>query len=216
MADDRPSHAVLAATQQPRAGAAFAAHSPPHAPQFAAVVSLIDTTAALASSSLTALHAQANAAAAHLQATGEVRVRIIDDAEMTRLHAQHCNDPTPTDVLTFDLRDDAHAHSTAARAPLDTDIVVCLGVAQAQAAARGHTPERELLLYIVHGMLHCLGHDDHADEDFQRMHRTEDEVLAAIGVGPTFARDLAPNDRSASPMLGGPAGALPPGGGANP
>ena len=214
MADDRPSHAVLAATQQPRAGAAFAAHPPLRppllAPQFAAVVSLIDTTAALASCSLTALHAQANAAAAHLQATGEVRVRIVDDAEMTRLHAQHCNDPTPTDVLTFDLRDDAHAS-----APLDTDIVVCLGVAQAQAAARGHTPERELLLYIVHGMLHCLGHDDHADEDFQRMHRTEDEVLAAIGVGPTFARALDPNDRSASPMLGGPAaiaGASPGGG----
>ncbi|MFZ4723387.1 MAG: rRNA maturation RNAse YbeY, partial [Phycisphaerales bacterium] len=28
-------------------------------------------------------------------------VRLVDDAEMSRLHARHMNDPTTTDVLTF-------------------------------------------------------------------------------------------------------------------
>lgn len=111
---------------------------------------------------------------------GDVAIRIVGDSTMTALHARHCGIETTTDVLTFDhRRDDA----------IDVDIAVCVDEAARSAAARGHHLERELLLYIVHGLLHCIGYDDHEPADFAAMHAEEDRLLEAIGVGATFARD---------------------------
>jgi probable rRNA maturation factor len=59
--------------------------------------------------------------------------------------------------------------------------------ARRQAAGRALPVERELLLYCVHGVLHCLGYDDHDDAEYVRMHAEEDRILEAIGVGRTFA-----------------------------
>jgi probable rRNA maturation factor len=70
---------------------------------------------------------------------------------------------------------------------LDVDLLVCADEAGRQAELRGFTVERELLLYIVHGVLHCLGFDDHNETDSARMHAEEDRLLAAAGVGATYA-----------------------------
>jgi probable rRNA maturation factor len=114
-----------------------------------------------------------------LGASGEVRVRVVGEAEMARLHGRHAGEAASTDVLTFDLSDGPGA-------PLDADIVVSADEAAREASLRGHAVEREVLLYVVHGMLHCLGHDDHDERGAQAMHALEDEVLEAIGVGATF------------------------------
>ncbi len=112
-------------------------------------------------------------------AAGEVRARIVADEAMAAAHLKYSNIPGTTDVLTFDLRDD---DSDA----LDVDLWVCVDEARRQAADRGHTVERELLLYILHGILHCLGYDDHSEEDHRAMHAEEDRILTAIGVGITY------------------------------
>lgn len=103
---------------------------------------------------------------------------------MADSHQRYSGVPGTTDVLTFDLRTDADRERHPAR--MDVDLLVCHDQAARQAAARGHTPENELLLYVVHGLLHCLGHDDHEAEGYARMHAEEDRVLAAIGIGPVF------------------------------
>lgn len=123
-----------------------------------------------------------------LEVRGEVRVRVVGDAQMQAAHQRHLNDPTTTDVLTFDLRSPGEV---AAGAPLDVDVMVCHDVAAREASARGHGTERELLLYVVHAVLHCLDHDDLDDRSAQAMHAREDEVLTAIGVGPTFRPSAA-------------------------
>jgi probable rRNA maturation factor len=101
-------------------------------------------------------------------------VRLVVDAEMSRLHARHMNDPTTTDVLTF--VDGAEA-----------DVAVCVDEARRRSAEMGHDLRRELLLYALHGLLHAVGFDDRTPADFERMHAEEDRLLAAIGVGATFA-----------------------------
>lgn len=108
-----------------------------------------------------------------------VRLRIVGDEEMSALHAAHTGDASTTDVLTFDLRD-------APETPLDADVVLCADEALRQATRRGRPVERELLLYALHGALHCLGCDDHDDEAYEAMHALEDEILKAVGVGATF------------------------------
>lgn len=117
---------------------------------------------------------------------GEFRVAVVNDDRMARLHAQHKGEPATTDVLTFDLSEEAGT--------LDTDIVVCADEARRQAHARGHGLAEELALYIVHGILHCTGYDDHDEEgDFgaDAMHAREDEILTAIGAGIVYASRAA-------------------------
>jgi len=112
-----------------------------------------------------------------------VAVRIIGDAEMTALHERHLGLSHTTDVLTFPLHEPGE--------PVDVDIAVCIDEARRQAEQRGHPCAQELLLYVIHGLLHCADHDDHDDADARRMHAEEDRILGALGVGATFGRRAA-------------------------
>lgn len=116
--------------------------------------------------------------------SGEVRVGVVRDAAMTALHARTMGIDETTDVLTFDLL----GGEDGGAGRIDADIVVCVDEAARQAAQRGHGAERELLLYVVHGALHCVaGFDDLTETDAARMHAAEDEVLRAIGVGSVYS-----------------------------
>lgn len=123
---------------------------------------------------------QANLAMKSIASAGEVRVRIVNDAAMAAAHEAFSGIPGTTDVLTFDLGEPGSG-------TLDVDILACYDEAVRQGAVRGHPPERELLLYIIHGTLHCLGHDDHDEAAAARMHAEEDRILQSIGVGVTYA-----------------------------
>lgn len=128
-------------------------------------------------------------------AEGDLSVAVVDDTAMSELHERYKGEPGPTDVLTFDLRDDATAAPDPAQ--LDGEIVVCWPEAQRQAAQAepARDPEHELLLYAVHGLLHLLGEDDQTPEAYAKMHAREDRVLADIGVGAVFA----PSREAAAP-----------------
>jgi probable rRNA maturation factor len=132
-------------------------------------------------------------AVAMLARAGEARVRVVGDPEMAAAHERYQGIAGTTDVLTFDMTDSPAGPAATPGHPsgrvLDADILVCFDEAARQGAARSHAPERELLLYIVHGVLHCLGHDDHDAGAAARMHAVEDQVLSALGVGATYARE---------------------------
>ena len=129
-----------------------------------------------------------------MAAAGEVRVRLVGDSEMSGAHARYMNDASTTDVLTFDLTEGASAPAEPGGQgePLDVDILICVDEARRQAARRGHELECELLLYIVHGVLHCVGYDDLSAEGAARMHAEEDRILSVIGIGPTYGRPESP------------------------
>jgi len=112
----------------------------------------------------------------------QLSIVIVDDAKMAKLHRQFMNDPTTTDVLTFDLSDEASASA------IDGEIYICHDEATRRAASMDHALRDELLLYALHGVLHLMGYDDHDPADHQRMHETEDRVLEAIGVGKVYAK----------------------------
>ena len=114
---------------------------------------------------------------------GTLSVAVVGRRAMARLHADFCGVPGPTDVLTFDLGGDRR------RRRLEGEIVVCTDVARAAAGTQAGMAgwRRELALYVVHGVLHLSGYDDHAPADFRRMHAREDELLGALGLGAVFA-----------------------------
>lgn len=147
------------------------------------VVVLTDASGELLGRAQEWLVDRAAAGVAYLGARGEVRVRVVKDPEMAAAHMEYLEIEGTTDVLTFDMSEPA-ADGTPL---LDVDILACFDEAARQGAARGHGAERELLLYVIHGVLHCLGYDDHDDEQSAAMHAREDEILRALGVGATFA-----------------------------
>lgn len=127
--------------------------------------------------------------------SGSLSVTLIDDETMSRLHGEHCDDPTTTDVLTFDLSD-IQGDASDPFTHIDGDLVICRNEAQRQASERGHDARAELLLYAVHGLMHLLGEDDRDEADYQRMHRREDELLTQLGLGPLFADSLTQKSSS--------------------
>lgn len=135
--------------------------------------------------------------------TGSVRVRVVDDDAMDAEHQRHSGIAGTTDVLTYDFAQD---QAPDQRKVLDADLTLCLDEAQRRADERGHAAELELLLYTIHGVLHCLGHDDHEPDQYARMHQKEDELLTAIGVGPLFAKQPAqqPSKQPSNPASSQP------------
>ncbi|MCA8942058.1 MAG: rRNA maturation RNase YbeY [Planctomycetes bacterium] len=97
----------------------------------------------------------------------EVSLLLTDDREIARIHGEFLDDPTPTDVISFDLGD-------------TIDLVVNVQRAQERASELGHEVGAEIALYIVHGVLHAFGYDDHEANDRARMRVAEREVLSRL------------------------------------
>ncbi len=102
---------------------------------------------------------------------------------MAALHKRFLGVSGPTDVLSFDLGSDLESRY------IEGEVVVCTDVAKRRTLRAGHALQAargELALYVVHGILHLAGYDDHDPADFQRMHKREDEILNELGLGPVF------------------------------
>ena len=98
---------------------------------------------------------------AHLE---EVEISIVDDETIADVHLKFMAIPGATDVITFD-------HG---------EIHISVETAQKQAAEYGNSYERELVLYIVHGLLHLAGHDDQSDDDAARMDEMQQAILNQV------------------------------------
>lgn len=90
------------------------------------------------------------------QQTGEwsVGVRIVDDIEISAMHAQYLNDASVTDIITFSYDDDDDDEAKGG------DIAISADTASRNAGENGWSLTDELMFLIVHGLLHILGWDD--------------------------------------------------------
>jgi len=111
----------------------------------------------------------------------DLSLALVGDAAMSLLHQQFLGAAGPTDVLTFELEHDPAGNVTSG------EVIICVPEARRAARKRKAPVERELLLYALHGMLHLSGFDDRTAAGFRIMHRTEDDILTRLGVGPVFA-----------------------------
>jgi probable rRNA maturation factor len=112
-----------------------------------------------------------------------VSVAVIDDEETCRINAQYLNHEGSTDCFSFDLTDETEGRSCF-------EVIANGEKAIEQARLRGHSDQAELALYLTHGMLHNLGHDDLVEEKAQEMHAEEDRILKALGYGAIYQNDL--------------------------
>ncbi len=115
--------------------------------------------------------------------SAEISIAIVDDARMHALNRQYLAHDYPTDVLSFVLERDEAAGT------LDGEIIASADFAAREAARYGWTTGDELLLYVIHGCLHLVGHDDQTPEGRAAMGEAEARVLAEFGL--THRYDLS-------------------------
>src|SRR5437762_13323892 len=84
----------------------------------------------------------------------EISLAFVDNPTIHRLNKRFLDHDEPTDVLSFPLSD-------AGARKLQGELVLGAEVALAQATERGHDVKAELTLYVIHGLLHLCGYDDH-------------------------------------------------------
>jgi|SRR6516165_4542985 probable rRNA maturation factor len=105
----------------------------------------------------------------------EISLAFVDNATIHTLNKRYLQHDEPTDVLSFPL-------SEPGAAKLSGELVIGAEVAIAQARERGHDVQAELALYVIHGLLHLCGYDDHAEADAQTLRERERHYLRLLGL----------------------------------
>ena len=113
-------------------------------------------------------------------AAASISIALIDDETMHELNRRHLEHDYPTDVLSFLLDSDAETNR------FEGEILISTDTAVRQAREFGWRPEDETLLYLIHGLLHLCGYDDHTDEDRQAMRLREQTLLARWNLQPRY------------------------------
>ena len=104
----------------------------------------------------------------------EISLAVVDNPTIHTLNKRYLNHDEPTDVLSFPL-------SEPNAKKLSGELVLGAEVAKAQAEERGHDVQAELALYIIHGLLHLCGYDDHSEKDAAEMRERERHYLKQTG-----------------------------------
>lgn len=102
---------------------------------------------------------------------GELSIAFLTDPALARLHADFLDDPTTTDVITFE------GQPTLGSAG---EICVSADTARTFAAQHGKDFSTELTLYVVHGWLHLAGYDDLQPMKKRRMRAAEGRALQLL------------------------------------
>lgn len=137
----------------------------------------------------------------------ELSVALVDNPMIRELNIRYLEHDYDTDVLSF-LFDSTGGDEAAARraerdgrdAPprgagkrIEGEIIVSVEMAVDMAREYGWNARDELLLYVVHGILHLTGYDDLTPREKEIMRRRERAVLALWGLVPRYAEDASPS-----------------------
>ena len=101
---------------------------------------------------------------AALPGLSEVIVALVSDDAIARLHREFSGVPGPTDVITFQ-------HG---------EIVISAETAGRQARAQREPLRREVLRYIVHGLLHLNGHHDDTAGARRKMWVAQERIVGQL------------------------------------
>ena len=101
---------------------------------------------------------------ARIRNLDEIEVSFVDDETIEDLHLQFMGLAGPTDVITFD-------HG---------EIHISVETAREQASEYANDFERELMLYIVHGLLHLAGYDDATERESAVMEEMQSAILSKV------------------------------------
>jgi len=111
----------------------------------------------------------------------EVSLVFTDSETVKQLNRDYRGVDEPTDVLAFYMLPQKGADSSFALPPDGVtrlgEVIISYPQATEQAKEQRHSPERELALLVIHGILHLLGYDHEEPEEERKMRERERELL---------------------------------------
>jgi len=103
--------------------------------------------------------------------TGWINICFVDNPQIKKFNAKFLRIKGATDVLAFNLTDKKEKNVILA------DIMISGQEALKQAHIYKTTPDYELSLYVVHGLLHILGFNDHTIRQIKLMRKKENQYV---------------------------------------
>lgn len=110
----------------------------------------------------------------HGPEVAHVSIAVVDDPTIHELNRRYLEHDYPTDVLSFVLERSAKR--------LEGEVVVSADTAADRAAEYGWEPHDELLLYVIHGILHLVGFRDKDPPQRKQMRGAERHYVELCGV----------------------------------
>ncbi len=103
---------------------------------------------------------------------GLFSITFVSSSRMRRLNSQFLRHDWVTDVLSFRYNGEA----------VVGEVLIAPREAKRYAKRNSLSYRQELSRYVVHGLLHWMGHQDRTVRQKQRMRRLEEELLKRCGV----------------------------------
>lgn len=103
----------------------------------------------------------------------DLSIAFVNDKKISELNARFRGEEHPTDVLAFGMH----------KGNLLGDVVISTDAAIRQAPMYNSTVEKELALYLTHGILHLAGYNDEKLKDRKRMEAKQEEILNKVNRG---------------------------------
>lgn len=123
----------------------------------------------------------------------ELSILIVNNRRMRILNKQYRGKNSSTDVLSFPMYEESppplsplpRGEGRFAGMPIMLgDIVISMEKVYRQAKEQGHSPSHELLLLLIHGILHLTGYDHEASpSEERRMRKKENFILSKLSGG---------------------------------
>jgi probable rRNA maturation factor len=111
----------------------------------------------------------------------EVSMVFTDSETVQQLNRDYRGMDETTDVLAFYMLPQGESDDSFALPPDEVtrlgEVIISYPQAVEQAGEQGHSPERELALLIIHGILHLLGYDHEEPKEEDEMRKKEKELL---------------------------------------
>ena len=125
-----------------------------------------------------------------------ISVALLDNEQIHALNRQYLDHDFPTDVLSFLLEvspepeGDAGEPTAAPRGAgktLEGEILISAEMACDISSDFAWSPAEEVVLYLVHGLLHLCGYDDLSPDELEIMRAREMEMLKLFDLTPRYA-----------------------------
>ena len=120
----------------------------------------------------------------------EISVKFVSKTEIKELNKTTRNIDKPTDVLSYPslnlVAGEKIDQNSLVVSSFDGkniylgDCAICQDVAQENAKEHNCSLKEEIVLLVVHSVLHLLGYDHIKDEDYKLMHKKEKEILGEL------------------------------------
>lgn len=115
----------------------------------------------------------------------ELGLNLVAAAEMTHVNETFLQHEGSTDVITFDYREPAPSvpdPKPQTPNPIEVcgELFICVDEAILQARRFQTQWPVEVVRYVVHGLLHLQGYDDHAAADRREMKREENRLVRLL------------------------------------